>query len=111
MADVFLNYGVKNVIIKMGSRGCLLKSAEGTCVLPGFRIQAADATGAGDNFAAGFVSEILRGKTKEEALRFANACGAICATAVGAATALKSRQQVLDWIKTKGRQHFRDFRH
>ena len=99
MADVFLNYGVKNVIIKLGSRGCLLKDSEGAdCILPAYAIEAVDATGAGDNFAAGFVSEILRGKTKKEALRFANACGAICTTAVGAAAALKSRQQVLDWI-------------
>lgn len=99
MADVFLDYGIKNVIIKMGNRGCLLKGSEGTaCVLPAYDIDAVDATGAGDNFAAGFVSEILRGKTKEEALRFANACGAICTTAVGAAAALKSRQQVLDWL-------------
>ena len=98
MADVFLRYGVKNVIIKRGADGCLMKNAEGACVLPALPIRAVDATGAGDNFAAGFISEILRGKTQEEALRFANACGAICATAVGAATALESRQQVLDRI-------------
>ncbi len=99
MADVFLDYGVKNVIIKLGGRGCFLKSSDGTAfVLPAYEIEAVDATGAGDNFAAGFVSEILRGKAKEEALRFANACGAICATAVGAAAALESRRQVLDWI-------------
>lgn len=99
MADVFLDYGVKNVIIKLGNRGCFLKSSEGTaCILPAYAIDAVDATGAGDNFAAGFVSEILLGKTKEESLRFANACGAICTTAVGAAAALKNRQQVLDWM-------------
>lgn len=101
MADVFLDYGVKNAIIKLGSRGCLLKNATETLFLPGYSIEAVDATGAGDNFAAGFISEILRGKTREEALRFANACGAICATAVGASTALNNRAQVLDWIVTK----------
>ncbi len=98
MADVFLRYGVRNVIVKLGSRGCLLKSASETCFLPAFRIRAVDATGAGDNFAAGFISEILRGKTKAEALRFANACGAICTTEAGASAALKNRQQVLDWM-------------
>ena len=66
--------------------------------MPDYVIEAVDATGAGDNFAAGFITGILSGKTKEEALRFANACGAICTTAVGAAAALKNRQQVLDWI-------------
>ena len=101
MADVFLGYGVGNVIIKLGGKGCLLKSAEETISLPGYNIRAVDATGAGDNFAAGFISEILRGKSKEEALRFANACGAICATAVGASTALQSRQQVLDWMNSR----------
>jgi uncharacterized membrane protein len=34
----------------------------------------------------------------EEALRFANACGAICTTAVGAGTALCSRGQVLELL-------------
>ena len=44
---------------------------------------------------AGFVSEILRGASPEEALRFANACGAICTTRIGAGTAMKNREQVL----------------
>ncbi len=76
-----------------------MKSADDTCVQPGLTIHAVDTTGAGDSFAAGFISEILRGKTKAEALHFANACGAICTTAVGASTALKSRQQILDWME------------
>ena len=54
-----------------------------------------DATGAGDNFVAAFVSERLRGAGPAEALRFANACGALCTTAVGASAALKNREQVL----------------
>jgi sugar/nucleoside kinase (ribokinase family) len=99
MADVFLNYGVRTVIIKLGGRGCLLKNRERSVALPGYPINAVDATGAGDNFVAGFVTEILRGHSDEEALCFANACGAICATAVGAATALKDREQVLSWME------------
>ena len=99
MADVFLRYGVKNVIIKLGSKGCLLKNNKGSVQLPACVIEAVDATGAGDNFLAGFASEILRGSSPEDALAFANACGAICTTAVGAATALKSRGQVLAFMQ------------
>ena len=99
MADVFLEYGVKNVIIKLGARGCLMKNAKETVRLPAYPVKAVDATGAGDNFLAGFASEILRGQTAGRALRFANACGAICSTAVGACTALRSRDQVLDWME------------
>ena len=98
MAEVFLARGVKNVVIKLGGKGCLLKNARESHSLPACRIQAVDATGAGDNFAAGFASEILRGASDAEALRFANACGAICTTAVGAGTALKSREQVLQFL-------------
>jgi sugar/nucleoside kinase (ribokinase family) len=95
MADVFLEYGVKNVIIKLGGKGCLLKNRETLIRLPAQLVEAVDATGAGDNFGAGFISEILRSAPPEEALRFANACGAVCTTAVGAGTALRDREQVL----------------
>ena len=95
MADVFLNYGVKNVIIKLGSKGCYFKNADTAIKLDAMKIDAVDATGAGDNFVAGLTTEILNGKSIEEALKFANACGAICTTAVGAGTALKNYDQVL----------------
>lgn len=101
MADVFLDYGVKNVIVKLGGAGCLFKNANEKIRIPVYRIRAVDATGAGDNLVAGFASEILRGASHTEALRFANACGAICTTAVGAGTALKDRQQVLDFLKSE----------
>ena len=100
MADVFLSYGVRNVIIKLGSKGCILRNSSETITLPAHRTDVVDATGAGDNFIAGFVSEILRGRSLNEALEFANACGAICTTAAGAGAALRSRQQVLDFLET-----------
>ena len=98
MADVFLSYGVSNVIIKMGSKGCFFKNASETVTLPAYKIDAVDATGAGDNFVAGFVSELVKGNTVKNALSFANACGAICTTAVGAKTALKDREQVMNFM-------------
>ena len=98
MAETFLGFGVRNVIVKLGLEGCLYRGAAGRIRLPGHRIDAVDATGAGDCFLAGFASEILRGASVEDALAFANACGAICTTAVGAGTALRSREQVLEFL-------------
>ena len=95
MADVFLSYGVGSVSGKLGAKGCLYKDRETVLRLPALPVHAVDATGAGDNFVAAFVSERLRGAGPAEALRFANACGALCTTAVGASTALKNREQVL----------------
>ena len=99
MADVFLSYGIPNVVIKLGGKGCYFKNREFSMALPPCDIEAVDATGAGDNFVAGLASELLRGSEVREALRFANACGAVCTTKVGAGTALKSREQVLELIR------------
>ncbi len=99
MADVFLNLGIKNVLIKLGPQGCFFKNEKEKISLPAFDIKAVDATGAGDNLIAGFATELLLGAGHEEALRFANACGAICTTAVGAVTAIKDRPQVLEFMK------------
>ena len=99
MADIFLSYGVRNVIIKLGGRGCLFKSAEESIFLPACEIHAVDATGAGDNFVAGFASEILRGASDADALRFANAA-ARSAPRLSVRAALQSREQVLRFWKT-----------
>ncbi len=99
MAEVLLSYGVKNAVVKLGENGCLFRNAEGSFRLPAYRVDTVDATGAGDNFLAGFISEKLRGADDLSALRFACACGAICATAVGASGAIRSREQVLDFMK------------
>ena len=100
MAEAFLAKGVKNVIIKLGGRGCFLMNNSEKIHLYAHKIDVVDATGAGDNFMAGFVSEIIRGSEVKDALAFANACGAICATAVGTGTALRDREQVLKLIST-----------
>ena len=105
IADVFLSYGIKNVVIKLGAKGCYYKGAALSddtveeIYLPACDIEAVDATGAGDCFVAGLASELIRGTDIHDALKFANACGGICTTAVGAGTALKDREQVL---KTAG---------
>ncbi|MCR5826456.1 MAG: carbohydrate kinase family protein [Oscillospiraceae bacterium] len=100
MAECFLRHGVGSVVVKLGGAGCLYMDAHETIRLRAYGVTAVDATGAGDNFIAGFVSALLRGASRGEALRFANACGALCATAVGASAALRSRAQVLEFMET-----------
>ena len=99
MAEIFLAYGVKNVIIKLGSRGCYFKNDKESISLPACPIEAVDATGAGDSFVAGFACEKLRGASDKEALCFGNASGGITTTAVGATAALKNREQVTELLR------------
>jgi sugar/nucleoside kinase (ribokinase family) len=66
MADVFLEKGVRNVIIKLGGDGCYFKGKgldSDRSDIVEFRLHAynadtIDATGAGDNFIAGFVEQM-----------------------------------------------------
>ena len=103
-ADVFLSYGIRNVVIKLGADGCFFKNEKERIRLSAYPIKAVDATGAGDNFLAGFVSEILRGASHADALRFGNACGAVCTTAAGASAGLKDRDQVMRFLSDPLRQ-------
>ena len=68
-------------------------------------VSTVDSTGAGDNFIAGFASEILRGNSCREALRFANACGAVCTTALGGRTGLQNREQIRQFIELEERNN------
>ncbi len=99
MAEALADFGAKNVIVKLGGRGVCMKAGDRILRLPAYAVRAVDATGAGDCFAAGFISEILMGADAEDALRFASACGALCTTAVGAGGALQSRAQVMKFMK------------
>ena len=88
-----LSRGCRNVIAKMGSRGAMLVSASGTEMMPGFSVRAVDTTAAGDSFNAGFAAALSEGRSVPEAIRFANAVGALSTTAVGAQGAMPTREE------------------
>lgn len=92
-AEVFLSFGIRNVIIKLGARGCFFRNSSERIYLPAVPIRAVDATGAGDNFLAGFAVKILEGAGHKEALLLGNVCGALCASKAGASAGLKNREQ------------------
>jgi sugar/nucleoside kinase (ribokinase family) len=99
MADVFLGFGVKNVVIKTGKEGCFVKNAGLRTIIPAYKVDAIDTTGAGDNFAAGFMAALLEGNSIEECCRFAAATAGIAVRSLGANTGVTSRRQVLDFIR------------
>lgn len=95
ITDIFLECGVKNVVVKMGKKGCYLRNKSlATRVATYTRIKALDTIGAGDNFVAGFITAILDGKELLECAKFANATATIAVQSVGATTGVKSRQEV-----------------
>ncbi|WRS26636.1 sugar kinase [Oscillospiraceae bacterium MB08-C2-2] len=98
MAQVLLEKGVGTVIIKMGGEGVFVKNTELEVTLPAFAVPVVDTTGAGDNFVAGFISGLIDDLPLLECVRRGNGCGAISVQQVGASAAVKSKQQLLDFL-------------
>ena len=78
-----LQNGRTLVVAKMGPAGCQTFHQGKLIKTPAFPITPVDTTGAGDSFNAGFLHVWLRGRSIEEALRFATACGALSTRAMG----------------------------
>ena len=74
---------VQCAVIKRGPRGAIAVRERTRAAHSGFKVTAADTTGAGDSFDAGFVSAYLRQEVLAECLRIGNACGALSTTRVG----------------------------
>lgn len=101
IADVLLGCGVGTVVIKLGRKGCLIKNSGGSRIIPPYIVDAVDTTGAGDNFVAGFLTGLSSGWETERCGAFANAVGALSTLEVGANSAVKNMDQVLNFIKNK----------
>ena len=98
MAEKLRKMGAEKFVIKLGSKGCLVSDKGKVTALPPFPAKPLDSTGAGDNFCAGFIYSILRGKNIIEAARFGSACGAIAVSNYGANLGVKNVSQVLEFI-------------
>jgi sugar/nucleoside kinase (ribokinase family) len=70
-------------VIKLGPEGAVAIKGGEAVSAPGFRVEPVDTTGAGDSFAAGFMSAYLRGLPVAECLRHGNACGALSTLQAG----------------------------
>lgn len=101
VARVFMDHGVKTVALKMGEEGCYIRSADAEIRIPRYQVDAIDALGAGDCFAAGFLTGIVKGWDLEKTGRFANAVGAACVVALGATTGVKSLDETLAFMEAR----------
>jgi ribokinase len=87
------------VIITLGSRGVAWKSAQSEGHQVALHVQVADTTAAGDAFVGALATLLAEGQPLEEALRWANAAGALTTTRVGAQPSLPQRLEVEALLK------------
>jgi ribokinase len=81
-------------VVTLGARGAAWADGTGSGVVAPPRIEAVDATAAGDSFTAALAIALCEGLAYPDALRFATAAGAHAATIRGAEPALPRREDV-----------------
>lgn len=92
--------GPRIVVTTLGSEGSIFDS-EGTNIRQsGFKVRTLDTTGAGDAFAAAFLSYFLRSNNASRSLQFASAAAALSCMHFGAQTGLSSWSTIENFLNT-----------
>lgn len=77
IARFFLERGSTLVIVKLGAEGAYFATERESCFVPGFPVgNVVDTVGAGDGFAAGVISGLLRGWNYYDSVKLGNRVGA-----------------------------------
>src|SRR3954471_1523048 len=93
-ADALLRKGIETVIITLGSRGSYVATSKSKQLVPGFKVKPVDTTAAGDTFNGALAVALAEGKPMLDAVRFANAAGAISVTRMGAQPSAPKRAEI-----------------
>ena len=93
-AQYFFDRGVKIVVITMGSQGAYVSDGVQERMIPSFKVNAIDTTGAGDAFNGGFVAALAEGKDVFEAGVFGSAVAALSVQKMGTTPSMPTRAEV-----------------
>jgi len=92
------------IVLKLGAAGCCFipgavpAHLEDAPTVRGERIEVLNVLGAGDAFAAGLLTGLLRGQSFVEAARLANACGAIVVSRHACSAAMPTPAELVHWF-------------
>ncbi len=98
-ANSLLDRGSRNVILKLGRRGCYVALADGTRQLvPAHPVSAVDTTAAGDAFNGAFAVALMSGQRPVAAACWASAVAAISVTRAGAQASMPTAGEVESFL-------------
>ena len=92
---------IKALILTMGSQGARIVTGEMNKIMPSYPVKAIDTVAAGDAFNGAFAVALSRGDKLEQAVRFANAVGALSVTRTGAQPSLPRLDEVYEFLGNK----------
>ncbi|WP_300408719.1 ribokinase [Lagierella sp.] len=97
----FSDKGVEKVIITLGKRGVYVFDGVKSEIIPAYKVDVIDTTGAGDAFNGGLLAALTEGKDIWEACKFGNAVGALCVQKIGTTPAMPTRAEIDEFMKNK----------
>ncbi|MEN1990111.1 ribokinase [Paenibacillus hubeiensis] len=87
------------LFITEGSNGVRYFDGEQEIVVPTYKVEAVDTTGAGDTFNAAFAVALAEGKPLQDSVRFANRAASLSVTKFGAQGGMPMRHEVEEGLK------------
>ncbi|MCS7119131.1 MAG: carbohydrate kinase family protein [Archaeoglobaceae archaeon] len=87
-AEECISLGIEVVAVKLGEKGCWIKSKSKEIFIPPFSVRVVDTTGAGDAFNAGFLYGYINGKDIEKCGKIGNYVASLCIQQIGARAGL-----------------------
>jgi ribokinase len=103
-AAVLLPETRRGVVISLGEEGALAVDRAALNRFPAHTVKVVDTTGAGDAFRAGLAVKIAEGASLDEAVRFANVCGALACTIMGAEPSMPKRDAAERFLAAFGKE-------
>jgi fructokinase len=110
-AAQLLDLGPKIVLVTLAEKGVYYLTRQHQGKIPAWKVEAVDATGAGDGFVAGFLRQLsdrVQGRSLElslamheeieEMAKYGNAVGALTVTKMGAIPALPTKEEVFHFM-------------
>jgi 5-dehydro-2-deoxygluconokinase len=98
-ADALLAHGVALALVKLGGEGVLVATAESRTLVAPVPVRVVCGLGAGDAFGGALCHGLLAGWSAVEAVRFANAAGAIVASRLLCADAMPTEPEVRELLE------------
>lgn len=86
------------IVVTLGDRGCCARIDGELILQDAFAVMPVDTTAAGDTFCGVLVAALDRGMSMAQALRWANAAGALACTRHGAQSSIPAHAELLDFL-------------
>ena len=99
IADYFLKRGVKNVAVKLGSRGSYCSNGTTSFYCSCYQVPVVETTGAGDAFVSGFLTGVGKEMSLEDCVRLGTACSAFVIQSIGSTEGMKNYKAVRQFME------------